>query len=149
MIHPFKGKTATEILAKTAGIGAIGLIGYDAHSTGNMLAKKNTEEAKSMTLHKRYFDDMTVDSSSVVKSKIKKRIFDFHLDENFFGFFDGVAGYAKGFGTMLVNNVIPLGLSAGALITKGGWSKAFGLGLGIYGGIFLLQEVFGIGKLHH
>jgi len=68
------------------------------------------------------------------------------LDENLSGFFTGIGGYVKGFTSMLVTNIVPAALSVGAILTKGLASKLCGAGLLAYGGIFLAQEIFGIGK---
>lgn len=138
--------SASGILAKTVGVIGLGLIGYDAHCAGKMTAKQHVKNTKAESLAEHYMDDLKLESPSVIKGAVKEKLFHYHVDENFSGFFHAIAGYFKGFGSMLVSNVIPLGLVAGTLLTKGLPSKLFGAGLAAYGGIFLLQEIFGIGK---
>lgn len=136
----------SNVVAKTVGVIGLGLIGYDSHCAGKMVASSYTKNTKATSLSERYMDDMKLDSPSTVKAGVKKGLFNFSLDENLSGFFTSIAGYAKGFGTMAVGNFIPVGLSLGAVFTKGLFSKVCGAGLLAYGGIFLAQEIFGIGK---
>lgn len=94
-------------------------------------------------------EDQKLENPSAVKNALKKHIFNFNLDENLSGFFNSLAGYAKGFSHMVVSNVVPLGLSLGTILApKGLISKTFGAGLLAYGAIFFVQEAFGIGKTH-
>lgn len=135
-----------NILTKSLGVAGLALIAYDAHNAGKIEASMNEKHAKSDNIEEHFLNDMKLDSNSTVKSLTKKGIFKYYLDENFSGFFTNIGGYFKGFTSMLVNNVIPFGLAVGTVLTKGLASKAFGVGLLAYGGIFLLQEIFGIGK---
>lgn len=143
----FAGKTA-GILAKGVGAAGLALVVYDSHKAGKLEAPKNEKAMKAENLTEHYMNDMKLESTSHVQSEVKKRIFKFYADENISSFFTSTGGYAKGFGAMLVQNVVPFGLSVGALFTKGIVSRLSGLGLVAYGGIFLLQEAFGIGKSH-
>jgi len=138
-----------NILAKTAGGAALLLVGIDSHMAGKRAASQTEKNHKANGLSERYLDDMKLDSPSVVKQHVKKGLFNYFLDENLSGFFTSIGGYAKGFSKMMVGNVIPLALSAGAIFGGKNWfSKGCGLGLVAYGGIFLAQELFGIGKSH-
>lgn len=138
----------TTVLAKSAGVAALGLVAYDSHIAGKIESHAYEKTQKANGITERYLDDLKLDSASTVKSGVKSGLFKYTVDENLTGFFTGIAGYAKGFGSMLVSNVIPFTLSVGALLTKGIASKLCGAGLAAYGGIFLLQEAFGIGKSH-
>lgn len=139
----------TNVLAKTAGVVGLGLVLIDAHTAGKIEAPKNEKNIKTEALTEHYLNDMSLDSPSVVKSAVKKKIFNFYADEHFTDFFTNAGGYINGFSSMLVKNVVPLGLSIGTLLApKGIITKLFGAGLVVYGGIFLLQEMFGIGKSH-
>lgn len=136
-----------NILAKTAGWAALGLIGYDSHMAGKISAHQTEKNHKAESITERYLDDMKLDSPSMVKQHVKKGLFRYFMDENFTGFFTSIGGYFKGASQMMVGNIIPLALSAGAILGgKGLFSKACGLGLVAYGGVFLAQEIFGIGK---
>lgn len=138
----------TNYLAKAVGIGGLALVGYESHSYGKLQATNFAKNVKTDTLTKHLIEDTKLDTPSAVRNGFKKQIFNFHMEEGFSDFFTNIAGYAKGFSTMLVSNVIPLGLSAATVMTKGLASKMFGAGLVAYGGIYLLQEIFGIGKSH-
>lgn len=137
-----------NIITKGVGIAGLGLVLCDSHFAGKIEASSfpKAQKAQSlMTSHKQYLE---LDSPSIVKQKVKKGIFDYKTDENISVFFNGIAGYFKGFSNMLVTNVVPLALATGTVATKGIVSKTFGVGLLAYGGIFLMQEFLGIGKSH-
>lgn len=142
----------TNILTKVVGGSAAALCLYSSHVYGKIKASENAKEHKADTITERYLDDMKLDSPSITKMKAKEGIFRYFVDEDLSGFFKSIGGYGKGFATMAVSNVIPLGLAAGTFIgsqgIKGKVSKFCGAGLLAYGGIFLLQEIFGIGKHH-
>ena len=55
-------------------------------------------------------------------------------------------GYVKGALTSLAENIIPLALSAGTLITSGPVSKACAAATGLYGAVRGTAVAFGIGK---
>lgn len=144
------GVNVLNILTKATGAVGAGLILYDAHHAGKIHASAYEKNHKSGQLSELYLDDLRLDSPSVVKAKAKSHIFKFFLDENASGFFTNIIGYVKGFGSMLESNILPLGLALGTFIgskgIRGGISKFCGVGLLAYGGIFLAQEIFGIGK---
>lgn len=136
----------SNILTKAVGAAGIGLIAYDSHVAGKIESASYPKERKAAGLVMDHMDYLTMDSPSIVKQKVKKGILDFKTDENISEFFHCIEGYFKGFGNMLVGHVVPLTLATGTVLTKGIISKAFGAGLLAYGGIFLAQEFFGIGK---
>lgn len=136
----------TNYLVKAVGVGGLTLVGYESHSYGKLQATNFATNVKADTLTKQLIENTKLDTPSTIRNSLKKQIFNFHMEEGFSDFFTTTAGYIKGFGTMLVSNVVPLGLSAATIMTKGFVSKMFGAGLLAYGGIYLLQEIFGIGK---
>jgi hypothetical protein len=135
-----------NILTKVTGGVGLGLILIDSHNAGKISASQTEKNHKATSISERYLDDMKLDSPSVVKQHVKKGLFNYFVDENLTGFFTSIGGYVNGFSKMMVGNVIPLALSAGTFAGKGLFSKACGIGLLAYGGIFLAQEIFGIGK---
>lgn len=141
---------ASNIATKTLGVIGLGLVAYDSHIRGSEESHEFAKKIKADSITKHYLDEMSLENPSVVREEVKKQIFNYRLDENFSSFFTGIAGYCKGFTEMLVKNVIPFGLAVGTFIgskgIRGGISKCCGLGLLVYGGIFLAQEIFGIGK---
>jgi len=136
----------SNIITKGIGVAALGMVAVDSHSAGKIESSANQKKAKAGGLSDAYFNTLTQDSPSVIQSKIKNKFFGLQLDENLSAAFTGIAGYAKGFSSMLVSNVIPLALSAGIMMTKGITSRVFGAGLLAYGGLFIGREVLGIGK---
>jgi len=137
----------------TKGVGAVGLglVLYDAHTLGKIESVATRDDTKAKSLVNNYADNLSLDKPSIVKSNVKKGLFNMNLEENLTGFFTGIGGYVKGFSSMLVSHVIPLTLALGTVLApkelaKGWVSKGFGIGLLAYGGIFLAQELFGIGK---
>lgn len=138
-----------NFITKTVGAGGIGMVLYDTHVAGKIRASAYEKNHKAGSLSETAMEDLKLDSPSVIKSHVKKGIFHYKMDENLSGFFTAISGYFKGAGTMLVGNVIPLTLSVGTFVGKGIFSKLCGAGLLAYGGIFLLQEGFGIGKSKH
>lgn len=136
----------TNFIVKGIGVAGAGLVLYDSHVLGKIQSSENQKTVKADGLEKAYANTMTLDSPSIVKSNLKKGIFNMHMEETMSDFFTGITGYVKGFSSMLVYNIVPAALSVGTLATKGTLSKCFGAGLLLYGGITLVQEVFGIGK---
>lgn len=135
-----------NIATKTVGSVSLAMILYDSHQAAKIRAYSYTKDHKAGGLSERYMDDLKLESPSTIRGHVKKGMFRYSLDENLSGFFTSIAGYAKGFNSMLVRNVVPLCLAAGTFMGKGLFSKMCGAGLLAYGGIFLLQEGFGIGK---
>lgn len=140
------GSKISGALAKTAGVAGLVAVGYDAHHRAKTSSVMYEQNHKSNTIAKDYMNLMKLDSSSEVKNAVNKRIFNFKMDNNIDSFFGSIKGYCKGFGSMLVDHVLPLGLSLGAVLTKGALSKTFGLGLAVYGTCYLAKEILGIGK---
>lgn len=145
--------SVTGIIAKSAGIVGLGLIGYDAHKYAKEESSATQKTLKADGLADSYVNTLTLDTPSTVKSKVKNGIFHMHLEENMSDFFNGISGYGKGFFSTLVSYAIPLTLSLGTLM--GSWknlqnptiaqsakklvSKACGAGLIAYGAISLLR----------
>ena len=135
-----------KIATKTVGVISLAMIGYDSHEAAKIRASAYSKNHKAESLSERYMDDLKLESPSTIRGDVKKGLFRYCMDENLTGFFTSVAGYFDGFGSMLVRNVVPLTLAGGTLVGKGLFSKMCGAGLIAFGGIFLLQEMFGIGK---
>lgn len=135
-----------NVLTKTVGATGLGLVLYDAHTAGKLHGSMHEKNSKASSLTHHAQEDLMLDSPSIVQAKLKEKVFHYHLDENFMGFFHTIGGYMSGATSMMVNQVVPFALSIGTLATKGIASKLFGAGLLAYGGIYIAQHVFGIGK---
>ena len=135
-----------KILAKSAGALALGFVAYDAHTLGkiNSDAYAKTQDAKAC--QKSFNNTMLLTEPSVCMSKAKDFMFNLEVQDNIRHFINSAIGYFKGFGSMLVNEVVPLGLGIGALASKN--KKAaygFGIGLAAYGILKFFKDICGFG----
>ncbi len=135
----------TKYLAKGTGLAALGVVGYDAHVIGKIQSDVYSKTKDADACMERFSNTQYLSSPSITTSKLKKSVFALETDSNIRHFINSAIGYFRGFGTMLIDNVIPLGLGLGALFGKGKWSKGSAIGLGIYAGIKLFTDVLGFG----
>jgi len=140
--------SVSGVLAKGIGAVGLGLVLYDAHTSGKIESASYEKKCAADMVTGPYLNTMTQDSASVLESRAKKGFSNYMMEENMSGFFTSIGGYFKGVGSMLVSHVVPLGLSIGALATRRNSlaSRVFGFGLLAYGAVFMLHEVMGIGK---
>jgi len=134
-----------RIIAGGIGLAGLGYVGYDAHYIGKMQADLYSSEKDADSA--RYYLNNNMYSTNMSKSqeKIKELSYEMELDQGWKRFFNSGIGYIKGFTSMLVSHVVPLGLSLGALLTKGTASKVCAGGLGVYGVYQLVKNFFGFG----
>lgn len=132
-----------NVLTKVTGAAGLGLVLYDAHKYGKSNSHMDELDHKANQLKSRYMDEMMLDKPSIVKQETKHKIFNFFVHEKMSEPYELAKGYGDGFMTMLTHNVVPFGLSIGALVTRGVVSKLCGVGLLVYGAIFLAEEFAG------
>ena len=77
-----------KYLAKTAGAAAVGLVAYDAHVIGKLNAdtyaqSREADRTASIATNTLYLTD-----PSTIQQKVKKKLFNFELENNFFNFFN-------------------------------------------------------------
>lgn len=142
-----------KIGIKSAGILGAGMVLYDAHRRGmyqsHIYADKKDAEAA-----ERYLDNSRVmEKPSSIIAKLKNKMFDWEIKYGLRHFINSGIGYVKGVGEMLLDDVVPLGLSVAAIATKaptktckGIGAKASAIGLGIYGLYTFFKEVCGVGR---
>lgn len=136
-----------KYLAKTAGAAALYFIARDAHAIGKLQADitSSTNDANiGMDL---YENSQRLDSPSLLKSEVKEGVFNYHLVSNTLSFFNSARGYFSGVCSMLVNDVVPLALSATALLAKG--KKLAGgsaIALAAYAGFSFIKDCLGLGN---
>ena len=130
----------TGFLSKGVGLAGLCIIAYDSHNAAKDYAGMYGRHKSTENLEKMYVDTLSLQTRSVVKDKAKKSLFNFALDQNIDKTYFSISGYMKSMCASLVYNVIPLGLSAMALMTKGAVSKLSALGTVIYGALNLLGE---------
>ncbi|MBQ8669596.1 hypothetical protein IJ472_07430 [bacterium] len=136
---------AGKYLVKGVGIAALGLVAYDSHYVGKIQAdkyatEKDAKAAAYFLNNMQYANDL-----SPVRGKIKKTAYEMELDQGWRRFFNLGIGYIKGFCSMLVSNVVPLGLGLATVLGKGKTSKFGAIGLGIYAVGSIIKNAFGIG----
>jgi hypothetical protein len=79
---------------------------------------------------------------------LKDGLFKWELKNNLRGFVNGIFGYIKGAAGMIVDDVVPWGLSAAAIFTKGTAAKVSGAALGAYSLYAFAKNVCGFGMTH-
>lgn len=139
-----------KYLAKAAGAAAVGMVAYDAHILGKLRADTYSQSKESDRTATWANNTLYLTEPSTIQTKVKKKIFNLELEDNFFNFFNSAIGYFSGLGEMLVSGVVPLGLGITALLASpknhGKLCKGAGIGLLAYGGFKLVRDILGIGN---
>ena len=136
---------AGKYLKKGVGLAALGLVAYESHYIGKIQADRYATE-KDVKAAAYYLNNTMYNPDiSPIRQGIKDAAYDFEMDQGWRRFFNLGIGYIKGFGSMLVSNVIPLGLGIATLFTKGKASTISAIALGIYAAGSAIKNFFGIG----
>jgi hypothetical protein len=130
----------TGVLAKGVGAAGIGLMAYDAHHAAKDYSNMYSTRKSTDNLESLYYDTLYLQTPSVLKDKAKKSVLNLSMDYNIDRVFYKIGGYVKSMTASAINNVIPMGLAALALFTKGAVSKASALGLIGYGVLDFMSE---------
>ena len=135
-----------KYLAKTAGVVGLGLIFQDAHTIGKLQADVTSQSRDANVSMDLFENSQRLNEPSIIKSKMKDKIFRYHLESNCFNFFNSAIGYFSGLGSMLVSNVVPLTLSLMALLAKGKKvACGSGIALAAYAGFNIIKDGLGLG----
>lgn len=134
-----------KYLCKGVGLAALGSVFYDSHVIGKLQADVYSKSKDADACMETFNNTQYLSSQSMTTSNAKKMVHNLEVESNMRHFFNSAIGYFKGFGSMLINNVVPLGLGIGALFGKKGWRAASAIGLGIYTGFKLFKDVLGFG----
>lgn len=135
----------SKYIIKGAGIAALGVVGYDAHVIGKLQSDVYSKTGDANACMNRFSNTQYLSSPSVTTANLKDAVFDLEVKDNTRHFVNSAIGYFKGFGSMLVDSVVPFGLGLGALLGKGVWAKGSAIGLGVYGVVKLFKDVLGFG----
>ena len=135
----------TKYLAKGAGLAALGVVAYDSHITGKLQSDVYSKTRDANACMERFSNTQYLSSPSVTTSKLKRTVFNLEMEDNTRHFINSAIGYFKGFGSMLVNSVVPFGLGLTALLAKGKLAKGSAIGLGVYAVVKLFKDVLGFG----
>ena len=139
--------STSTILTKGVGLGALGILTYDAHYVGKIQSDLYASEKDAQQTGYYLNNTLYLPSMSKTAEKVKNWSYKMTLDHTWRRFFNEGIGYVKGFGSMLVDNVVPLALGIGAVKS---WKtpiigKACAVGLALYGGYEFLKNFFGVG----
>ena len=85
---------------------------------------------------------------STVTSNFRDKIFAERVNFDLPDKINGITGYVKGAFEQLAYNIVPALLATGALV-KNRFSKACGIGLGVYGIYYALSNILDTGKIRH
>lgn len=134
-----------KYLPKAVGLGALGVVAYDSHIIGKLQADMYSKSKDADACAETFNNTQYLSTPSMTTSKLKDGVHRFEMESNSRHFVNSAIGYFKGFGSMLVSSVVPLGLGLGALFGKGNWAKGSAIGLGIYAGFKFFKDVLGFG----
>ena len=137
--------TIIKYLIKGAGAAALGIVGYDAHVVGRLQSDVYAKSKDADACIETFNNAQHLSSPSQTTAKLKDSVHKLEMDSNIRHFVNSAIGYFKGFGTMLVDGVVPLGLGLGAVLSKGIYAKGSAIGLGIYAGLKFFKDVLGFG----
>lgn len=138
-----------KYLAKAAGAAAVGMVAYDAHILGKLNADIYADSKEAKRCSAAFNNTLYQTEPSLVQSKIKKKLFNWELENNIFRIWNSAMGYLSGLGQMLVSGVVPLGLGLTALLTPlkhGKICKGAGIALLAYGAVKTVRDIFGLGQ---
>lgn len=134
-----------KYLIKGTGLAALGIVAYDAHIIGKLQSDVYSKSKDADACIKTYNNTQYLSTPSMTTAGLKNEVHKFEMDSNTRHFFNSAIGYFKGFGSMLVNSVVPLGLGLGALCGKGWIGKGSAIGLGVYAVVKFFKDVLGFG----
>ena len=137
-----------NILTKTAGIAAAGLVLYDSHKAGKMVSQQEIKLGIADRLPDQYIRSRRQEDMSTITSNFRDKIFATRVNFDLPDKINGITGYAKGAFEQLTCNIIPAVLATGALV-KNRFSKFFGIGLGVYAAYYALDNVLDAGRIRH
>ena len=140
------GSGIGTLAARGVGLGAVGMVAYDAHVLGKLDADTFSQSREADRLVAGAHNRMLLDTPSTVAGKIKDKIFNFQLGTNIFMPFEAVIGYFKGVANSCVDNCITLGAGLLALLGGKKLSRLSALGLFVYGGYKFFTDGLGFGR---
>ena len=140
------GQKVLKYGIKAAGAAGIGICLYDAHKHGKYKSQLNANKAKTEAGLYWLDNAMYTHSPSSFVQKAKWRIYDLESRNTVRRAFNAVTGYIKGAVGMMTEDIVPLGLSVAALLTKGKIApKIAGGALGLYALYGTAKNVLGFG----
>lgn len=139
---------AGKILTKLAGAATAGLVLYDSHKVGTMTSQQEIKRGIGDRLPDSYIASRRQNSKSFVTSNLKDKLFREQVNFGVPDKINSVIGYLKGGFDQLASNIVPAVLATGALV-KNKFSKAFGVGLGVYAAYYIISNVLNVGRIKY
>ena len=143
------GQSLIKYGIKAAGALGAGIVLYDAHKHGKYQAVVNKNNKNAIACDNWMENSRNMTSPSAFNAKMKDGIFKWEVRNNIRGMFNAATGYVRGFSRMVLEDVLPLGLSVAAIATKGKASKVAGGALGVYALYGFAKNILGIGVKQH
>lgn len=134
-----------KYIAKGLGVTTLALVVRDSHKIGKLQGDKYATERDAYHAVDYLNNSLYNPSMSATTDGVKNMAYRMELDQTWRRFFNLGIGYVKGFGSMLVSEVVPFGLGLGALLTKGLPAKICAGGAVIYGAAKFIRNFFGCG----
>ena len=141
----FSRDNVIKYLTKGAGIAALGITAYDAHILGKIQADTYSKSKDADACMETFSNTQYLSSPSTTTAALKDKVHDLETDSNLRHFVNSGIGYFKGFGSMLIDSVVPLALGIGAVFAKGKLAAGSAIGLGAYACIKFFKDVLGFG----
>ena len=121
----------TKIACRTIGTAGMGLALYDAYRVGQQYSRAGAENQQAKYLEKAYFDSRSIDNTSFVSNNLRKKTFELRSNNPIPAIWGRIKGACKGASEALGANLITVGCSALALISKGFMAKVGAVGVGL------------------
>ena len=141
-------RTVTKIACRIVGAAGMGLAVYDATKVSGHFARSQSRVQQSKYLEKIYFNSRTIDDISYVSNNIRKNTFDARTKNPAPSIIGKVKGAIHGFVYSLANNLLTIGCSAFAILSKGTMAKVGAIGVGLSTIYNIIRNGYGIGKQH-
>lgn len=122
------------VLIKAMGVGSLALGVYDAHGRARREAIRQGKTNMADQGIDSWMNTTRLESESDVEATMRNEARDFLMDSPLPKITGNISGYCKGFVASVIDNVVPIVLGTGALLSKcgGRMAKLFGGSLGIY-----------------
>ena len=131
-----------SVLTKAVGVGGLGLGVYDAHCRAKRESHRQGKVNMVDSTMDTWMNTTRLEVESDVEAAMRKGARDWMIDSPVPKVVGNIKGYVSGFCSSVADNVVPITLSAGTLISKAGglFSKLSLIGLGIYSAYKIIRS---------
>lgn len=149
IINAIKSADYGKYISRGIGVAALYLAGRDAHALGKIQSEIDMKSKNAKAAQYYLNNTMTLDKPSVSKVNLQNAVYKYELNDNLRGFVNSAIGYFKGLGSMLISDIVPIGLGLTALFAKKKalfLAKGSAIGLGIMALYSFFKDGLGLGK---